>query len=301
MRQPDLSRWRRSLAALMGMGALMATAVLPAGGQEGAAPAPHQGAVPCLDEARGIVQTKLPHLCQGRIISEAEAEQIQRDAAQARAQRLNRINRATAPPRPSAPRGTRFGSAFALGAAGHFMTAYHVVAGCRTLELRTSQGEGVAARLAAAAPGMDAAVLRADLSLAPAPIFSGPVRRGLAVQAVGYPEEGLPRILPRIRDGVLAGRGPLGEIGEVYALRVSVRGGNSGGPLFTPDGRLLGMVIAKADRAARFRVTGDLGEEIGYAIPIQRLMAFAEAEGLLADAPAEPGPAEAVRVVCDGS
>ena len=258
-----------------------------------------QGAVACYDPDRQIVQQKLAHECSGRVLSPAEAEAMRRRLRRARAERIapSPDHSGDGPPDRRKTPAKRYGSAFAFGPAGHFITAAHVVTGCTRIDLETAAGDRFAADLLAEAMDMDAALLRSDLQVVPAPSVRDVLSKDRPVKAVGYPEEGLMRLTPRVRTGRIAGHGRLDAYCPLYAVRIAVRGGNSGGPLFTDDGRLAGMVVAKVDRSIVFRRTGEHVPKVGYAVPVQRLASFLARHDLVAPTDSD-GPAEAQRVIC---
>jgi len=112
-----------------------------------------------------------------------------------------------------------------------------------------------------AVPGLMAAPLAFDPSLA---------QTGAAAVVAGYPGGGpLDSSAARVR-AVIEARGEdiygrAGVVREVYAFRGSVVAGNSGGPLLSPKGTVLGVVFASA--------VGD--PTIGYALTAQQVSAAA--------------------------
>jgi S1-C subfamily serine protease len=81
---------------------------------------------------------------------------------------------------------------------------------------------------------------------------------------MGYPGGGNLYVgAARVRDrGEIKGpdfRDSRTVVRDVYALFGSVRAGNSGGPLFSPDGRVLGVVFASAidDPNTGYALTAD--------------------------------------------
>ena len=138
------------------------------------------------------------------------------------------------------------GTVFVVGR-GLLMTAAHVVNGTSRLEVLTEQGE-VDATVVACDPEHDVAVLSADVDGRPL-AFAESAEHGDDAAAIGFPLNGDLTITPvRVRDrqdfqaADINGKGRYES--DVYAVRGRIHHGNSGGPVVTPDGRVLGVVVA---------------------------------------------------------
>jgi S1-C subfamily serine protease len=266
--------------------------------------------VNCHDPQRGIVQSKRAHACDGEVVSDARAREIreERQRRRLRALRPNADTETKRQPEPAKGR-VRSGSGFPVDASGHVITARHVVEGCREIRITTTAGAESAARVVARSDRTDLAVLKTGRALLPpVPIPAAGAhnvaRSDERVTAIGYPEQGLPRIRPyRVRGPVVEvaqrGAGP-----PVIAFRAEVRRGNSGGPLFGADGRLLGVVVAKLDTPEVYRRTGEVIRNLAFAYTLESvrtLLAAAEvpieraSAGSLSTAVAE---ARTMRVIC---
>ena len=141
------------------------------------------------------------------------------------------------------------GSGFVI-APQRVMTNAHVVAGVGSPFVYVGgAGRSYQAHVVEFDPNLDVAVLWVP-GLDVAPVSFGPaVPSGTDSAAVGYPGDGPLTISPaRVRDTVTAiGQDIYGGgrvVRQVYALRVQVRPGNSGGPLLGTDGKVLGVVFA---------------------------------------------------------
>ncbi len=228
--------------------------------------------VNCYDPQRGIVQSKRPHACEGRVISDARAREIRTERQRRRLRALRPESGTETRPEPAGS-SIRSGSGFPVGAGAHVVTARHVVEGCSEIRIATTAGAESAARLAARSDRTDLAVLKTERTLLPpVPIPKATAgnlaRPGERVTAIGYPEQGLPRIRPsRVRGPVLE-VSRKGAAAPVIAFRAEVRRGNSGGPLFGADGRLLGVVVAKVDTPAVYRRTGEVVRDVAFAYPV---------------------------------
>lgn len=151
---------------------------------------------------------------------------------------------------PSCDRGLE-GSAFVF-APQHVMTNAHVVAGTSQVQVVTPQQGTLAARVVSFDPSSDVAVLFVPgLTAAPLAFASTPAVEGADALVVGYPEDGPFDVrAARVRQELQAtGRDIYDENSvtrSIYSLRALVRSGNSGGPLVSPTGQVLGVVFATA-------------------------------------------------------
>jgi S1-C subfamily serine protease len=142
------------------------------------------------------------------------------------------------------------GSGFVF-ANNRIMTNAHVVAGVLSPTVQTTDGRSLHARVVLFDPQRDLAVLQVpNLGVTPLE-FDGPISRGQSTIVVGYPENGpFNAVAARVRS-VQNARGPdiyqnQEVTRQIYALFSTIRPGNSGGPLLTPDGRVAGVVFAAA-------------------------------------------------------
>lgn len=158
------------------------------------------------------------------------------------------------------------GSGF-VAAPGLVMTNAHVVAGTDRVTV-LSGGEELSADVVVYDSGVDVAVLRVPELEAPVLPFSDQrARNGDNAIVLGYPGNGSYRAdAARVRERVTL-RGP--DIyraqtveREVYILRGTVREGNSGGPLITPQGEVVGVVFGAAMDA----------DDTGYALTVEQVL-----------------------------
>jgi S1-C subfamily serine protease len=136
------------------------------------------------------------------------------------------------------------------------LTNAHVVAGTSDtgVEVLSSRGRTVEldAEVVLYDPGTDLAVLRVpDLEAEPLQFEPQPATTGDDAIVLGYPLDGpFTATAAKVRSKINL-RGPDiydgGEVErEVYTVRAVVQSGNSGGPMITPAGRVLGVVFGAA-------------------------------------------------------
>lgn len=139
------------------------------------------------------------------------------------------------------------GSGF-VTADNYVVTNAHVVAGTQTAYVDTVLGIK-AARVVYYNPEVDIAVLRAEnLGLEPLAWADGPAYTGDDVVVMGFPHSGpFTANAARIRERInIAGPDIYSNSRverESYILRGTVVQGNSGGPLISPDGTVLGLIF----------------------------------------------------------
>jgi len=156
--------------------------------------------------------------------------------------------------------GTSTGTAFSVNEQGFWLTARHVVEGCRAIGVRDRQ-RWVRASVAWAHPRADVALIRTQNGTPPFALADDPLARGMEGYAIGFPQ-GRPgavqgRLLGRAQmqaRGLFQGRAPTlewAEVRRVPAFHGSL-GGISGGPLLDAEGRVIGVMVAEEPRRGRF-------------------------------------------------
>lgn len=225
----------------------------------------------CYDAPRGMVMRMAPNACQGRQVSDAEAAAI-------RARRRAYVRESLEASRKQAIVGKRLtgiGSGFFVNDRGTLLTSAHVVQHCTTLTVSRPEGAIQPARLLAIDRRIDLALLATDFpsqhhaSFAPA---DAPLPTEIAV--VGYPNQGLPPLIPVLTPGVLPPAKASSTNPRPTTIEADVRPGNSGGPLLDYSARVIGVVFAAVDTPAVYQRTGRVVRNVGMAIPNSLILPF---------------------------
>ena len=188
---------------------------------------------------------------------------------------MSRESRADAS--PDTPRqGT--GILFAGGTVA--VTNHHVVAGCSRVDVvRDGQGRS------AAVVGVDGGNDLVLLEMKPALLGSDAPLRPRSKVSVG--ERAVVAGFPFTSgDGftvttgnISAIRGPAGRTG-LFQFTAPIQQGNSGGPVIGADGAILGVVVSKLDAVAVAAATGDLPQNVNYAVHGAVLRTFLDLNGV---------------------
>lgn len=184
-------------------------------------------------------------------------------------------------PNPQA-RGVSVGTGF-LVAPDRVLTNQHVVEGCNRIVLRAPDGRW----LGAVPPArVDA---RLDLALLSVPGLPGPVlpfrggpavRRGEGVVAYGFPLAGLLSSDPKLTRGEVNGLAGIGDNPAHYQISAEVQPGNSGGPLLDMQGHVLGVVVSKLNAQRVAQRTGDIAQNVNFAVKVEAAIPFLRRAGL---------------------
>ena len=154
---------------------------------------------------------------------------------------------------------------------GIILTNLHVVQGSQTIKVIFSDGLESTASVTGTKPESDLAVLQAhkipDDMIAATMRSTSDLRPGDQVLAVGFPFG----IGPSASAGVISGlkrsfRSPEGknELNNLIQFDAAANPGNSGGPLVTMDGQVVGIVTAILNPTPHRTFLG-----IGFAVPIE--------------------------------
>ena len=106
------------------------------------------------------------------------------------------------------------------------------------------------------------------------PAGSVAIRSGDAVIAIGYPFHGLLTSDFTVTTGIVSSLS--GILNDTRRLQISapVQSGNSGGPLLDTSGNVIGVVTSKLNGLKFAKLTGDLPENMNFAIKTGALRDF---------------------------
>jgi len=183
-------------------------------------------------------------------------------------------------PNPQAKR-VSTGTGF-LVAADRVLTNHHVVDGCERIILRSADGRWLGAVPPARVDEkLDLALLAVPGLPGPALAFRSnpPVRRGEGVVVYGYPLAG---ILPDavLTRGEINGLSGLADNRSQFQISAPVQPGNSGGPMLDMQGNLVGVVVSKLNAQKIAQATGDIPQNINFAVKGEAALSFVQRAGL---------------------
>ena len=161
---------------------------------------------------------------------------------------------------------------------GFMVTAAHVANDCKAMSL--ADGSPVATRkmdreldLAVLEPTLKSATW---LNLSP----DAAPHLGETVYALGYPYLGLLNQGLSVTGGNVSALGGI-DVGEVRIMvSAPVQPGNSGGPLITSSGDVVGVVVSRIDDMNIFDQTGTLPQNMNFAVPPKALIDFLDNTGV---------------------
>lgn len=179
-----------------------------------------------------------------------------------------------APPARPASIGLRTtGTGFVIDSVGHVMTCHHVVDGAAFIKL-DSETASYDAFVVFADPELDVAVLQTSKppGLEPLPLeLSKDPELGDEVFTIGFPNTNLQGFTPKYTRGEISALAGPADDPNYMQISTPVQPGNSGGALVTTDGIVVGMVAAKLNAALAAQVTGDIAQNVNYALRVTKL------------------------------
>ena len=166
------------------------------------------------------------------------------------------------------------------------ITNFHVINGCAEIRIRKSGAQLGSARVVAASQSDDLAALRTNVaSKASLKLRVGaPIRPAEAVMVFGYPLAGALSSTGNTTLGNVTALTGLRDDSRYIQISASVQPGNSGGPAVDESGRLMGVVVSKLNAVAIARSTGDIPQNVNFAIKVSTLANFLEAHNIAYEA-----------------
>jgi hypothetical protein len=186
----------------------------------------------------------------------------------------------TAHPAPAAT-GPLSGTAFSIDAVGHAVTNAHVVPNCKSVKVSLGDGRLTEATVAAKDIQNDLAVLMVP-SAPPihARLNVNPPRQGESVVTYGFPLGGALSAQGNLSTGIISALAGIGNDSRLLQISAPVEQGNSGGPLLDLGGDVVGVVSSKINALKLATVTGDIAQNVNFAIKSSILLDFLQSNGI---------------------
>ncbi len=182
-------------------------------------------------------------------------------------------NTAPGRPAPASAQADSTGSGFRV-ARGAIVTNHHVIDGCSRLRVN-----GTAAQVLGSDARSDLALLGVTLPGPSASLRAQRAAVGEPVAVAGYPLRGLLSGF-NMTTGSLSSLSGLGGDTRYLQITAPVQPGNSGGPMLDSAGNLVGVVVSKLNAVKMARITGDIPQNVNFAINVNVLRAFLDANSV---------------------
>jgi len=173
------------------------------------------------------------------------------------------------------------GSGFFVDRNGHLLTNYHVIDGCHSLRAEIG-GESRTLSVVSFDRSNDLALLKSEGVATAAATFSEnrSARLGQSIIAVGYPLRGLLASGAKITAGNVSALAGVADDTRMLQITAPVQPGNSGGPVLDESGNVIGVIVAKLDALKLAQATGDIPQNVNFAIKGVIAQSFLETNGV---------------------
>jgi TPR repeat protein/S1-C subfamily serine protease len=184
---------------------------------------------------------------------------------------------------------------------GYIVTNQHVVSGKKKIAVVSNSGEKISAAVLIEDRINDLALLQVNHpeKLPPAlPIAKLSAKIGSKVFTIGYPHPDIMGTKPKLTEGIVNALSGYMDDPRILQISVPVQSGNSGGPLLNMSGEVIGIVTAKLSAVKMFNWTGDLPQNVNYAVKSTYIAALLDSVKKIAPAignlPAVPANLESL-------
>lgn len=174
------------------------------------------------------------------------------------------------PPASGKPARARSGTGFVVSTGGHIVTNHHVIDGCVGDIKGNLTGEAaMVLRVVSSDANNDLALLQAPSTTTFkdfARIRDRSIRSGDSVVAIGFPYHGILTSDFSVTTGIVSSLSGMRNDSRFLQISAPVQPGNSGGPLFDGTGQVVGVVTGKIPALRIAVATGNIPENINFAI-----------------------------------
>lgn len=173
------------------------------------------------------------------------------------------------------------GTGFFVSPNGYLVTNNHVIDDTTDYAVRDYKGRFYRTQLVARDQKRDLALLKVAGSFPSLRIaHSDSVSKGQRVFAVGYPQIAIQGNESKVTDGIISSFSGIRNDDDWFQISVPIQGGNSGGPLVTESGIVVGVVVASVNVGKFYAKAGTLPQNVNYAIKSKLVLDFLKAQGV---------------------
>ena len=175
--------------------------------------------------------------------------------------------------------GPSSGTGFFVTPDGKAVTNAHVVRGCREISV-VEDGQSRPAKVLARDEKNDLALLSTDAHPARAADWRLRVRQGEDIVVYGFPLTGALASGGNVTTGIVTALAGLADDSRYLQVSAPVQPGNSGGPVLDRNGTVVGVIVSKLNALSVASVTGDIPQNVNFAIKASVAAAFLDAQGI---------------------
>lgn len=163
------------------------------------------------------------------------------------------------------------GTGFLIAESNYVLTNSHLLKGMTSFSVKFVNGEIINAEIVSQDKQNDIAFLKLErspnLRLANISIGdSAKMRLGEKVFTIGYPLSPILGVNPKYSEGVINGLTGINDDPRLFQVSLPIQPGNSGGPLFNQDGKVVGITTSTLDSGKMQSFSGTSPQNVNYAI-----------------------------------
>jgi S1-C subfamily serine protease len=186
----------------------------------------------------------------------------------------NLLESSSTEPLKNNPQKIATGTGFIVSSEGHALTNHHVINGCT--EVKVAGLDGVAKVITSDSVNDLALLQLSDKSIDFAKLNPEPgkVRQGEDIIVFGYPLNSVLSSGGNLTPGTLSALTGLGNNTNQIQITAPIQPGSSGSPVMDKKGNVMGMVSMMLDDSKMVKATGQVGQNVNFAVSGQTVKAF---------------------------
>lgn len=167
------------------------------------------------------------------------------------------------------------------------VTNYHVIADAKKVEVTFQNDYTVLAKVLGKDEANDVAILSAEgLEKRVIPLDLGTtnnIKEGEKVYTIGFPLSNDLGTRHKISEGLVNGLSGLKDDPTVFQISIPIQPGNSGGPLITSDGRVIGITSSGINSVYYLRKVGTVPQNVNFAVKSDYILPVLNVVGVNVD------------------